>query len=309
MKDLKSKKILFINFLKGIGILFVIIGHSIQYTDKSFSDNIIYDLIYKFHMPLFFFIAGTNTKHIYFFKELLQNIRSRINRILYPYFIWTFIFYGLIKYFSFFGFKILFQFNFAILWFFPVLFFISFFSLLVIYFYNNRYFFCIFLLILFFLSLNYFDEFWIKSISYYLIFFLLGFKFKKLLISDFRIKILHLFLLITLFIILNYLFLFFSYNSIFLILLKIIFLFTIIIILKFLFDRFNSFKFICNLGEITLEVYILHIFLIFIFNALVDLNCINYLILSLYILILTLLIIFFYKKNSNLSGLFFKNIL
>ena len=41
----------FIDFLKGIGIILVVIGHVSQ-------NERINDFIYSFHMPLFFFISG-----------------------------------------------------------------------------------------------------------------------------------------------------------------------------------------------------------------------------------------------------------
>lgn len=42
-----------IDIAKGIGIIFVIIGHSFQ------SGTVIHEIIYSFHMPLFFILSGT----------------------------------------------------------------------------------------------------------------------------------------------------------------------------------------------------------------------------------------------------------
>lgn len=65
------------NRLRGIGILLVIIGHSIFFDLIVDADGIIYHLarstfqfIYSFHMPLFFFISG-------FFAVRLINVASR----------------------------------------------------------------------------------------------------------------------------------------------------------------------------------------------------------------------------------------
>lgn len=66
------------DFAKGIGIIFVIIGH-IKYVDNS-----IKEWIYTFHMPLFFFISG------YFINKhygLLKDIGHKAYILLIPYFI------------------------------------------------------------------------------------------------------------------------------------------------------------------------------------------------------------------------------
>ena len=52
---------LYIDLIKGIAIITVIIGHLIQYTSVgnfNFYENYIYKFIYSFHMPLFMLISG-----------------------------------------------------------------------------------------------------------------------------------------------------------------------------------------------------------------------------------------------------------
>lgn len=44
--------------LKGFAILLVVLGHSIQWHVKDFDNNILFRIIYSFHMPLFMFISG-----------------------------------------------------------------------------------------------------------------------------------------------------------------------------------------------------------------------------------------------------------
>lgn len=48
----------YIDGLKGWAILLVVIGHSIQGTVTNFDNNIIFRVIYSFHMPMFMFLSG-----------------------------------------------------------------------------------------------------------------------------------------------------------------------------------------------------------------------------------------------------------
>lgn len=69
------------NILKGIGIFLVILGHA-----GSVNGNII-NVIFSFHMPLFFFISG------FFFKEttLKDFLVKKGKRILIPYALFSFL--------------------------------------------------------------------------------------------------------------------------------------------------------------------------------------------------------------------------
>ena len=67
--------------MKGIGILAVIAGHTT-------TDTIAWKLIYSFHMPMFFILAG------YFFKpncNLKKKLNNDFHRLLIPYFVTIFI--------------------------------------------------------------------------------------------------------------------------------------------------------------------------------------------------------------------------
>lgn len=50
------------DFLRGIAIFLVLLGHSIQWTDPEWQHNLLFEGIYSFHMPLFMFISGYFTK-------------------------------------------------------------------------------------------------------------------------------------------------------------------------------------------------------------------------------------------------------
>ena len=47
-----------IDALKGFGIILVVVGHSIQTTYPAFDNELLFRIIYSFHMPFFMFIGG-----------------------------------------------------------------------------------------------------------------------------------------------------------------------------------------------------------------------------------------------------------
>ena len=65
----------YVDVLKGIGIILVVVGH--VYSNRS-----VFSWIYSFHMPLFFFAGGLVYKKRSFFIE----IKKRVNSILVPYY-------------------------------------------------------------------------------------------------------------------------------------------------------------------------------------------------------------------------------
>lgn len=73
-----SKRIAWVDQIKGLGIFLVVYGHNFPITEKY---------IYSFHMPLFFLIGGLfhpKTQHSF-------SIIKRSKSILTPYFIWSFL--------------------------------------------------------------------------------------------------------------------------------------------------------------------------------------------------------------------------
>ena len=78
METAAAKRISWIDTAKGIGILFVVLGHYIQtlYV-KSEGGQFTFYWIYSFHMPLFFFLSGLVYKHKKwrsFLHGLLKNL-------------------------------------------------------------------------------------------------------------------------------------------------------------------------------------------------------------------------------------------
>lgn len=92
---MKTKYFKEIDYLKGLAIIFVIIGHSfpdyLTGFTNSFNEFVFYTM-YSFHMPLFFLISGfLITKNLTSsFKEKIKNIKHKFWRLFIPYLIFTF---------------------------------------------------------------------------------------------------------------------------------------------------------------------------------------------------------------------------
>lgn len=81
----------YIDALKGAAILLVVIGHSIQENIPNFDNNVVFRVIYSFHMPLFMFLSGyilfghiKNPLHIWIF--------DKFKRLVLPFLGWAFIY-------------------------------------------------------------------------------------------------------------------------------------------------------------------------------------------------------------------------
>jgi polysaccharide biosynthesis protein PslL len=81
-----SKRIEYLDIARGIGILLVVLGHN----DFEAISLFIHQVIYSFHIPLFFFLSGyfinTSIRFFDFFKK-------RFNSLLKPYFFTIFLIY------------------------------------------------------------------------------------------------------------------------------------------------------------------------------------------------------------------------
>lgn len=80
----------FVDFLKGIMIFLVLLGHSIQAltTTEAYYDNALFKVIYSFHMPLFGFLSGYVSFWSYR-KNLNAIVKSRMQGILLPMTVWA----------------------------------------------------------------------------------------------------------------------------------------------------------------------------------------------------------------------------
>jgi polysaccharide biosynthesis protein PslL len=81
-----SNRIQYIDIARGIGILLVVLGHN----DFALVSPFIYQVIYSFHMPLFFFLSGFFINPSTGFWEF---VRRRFNSLLKPYLFTIFMIY------------------------------------------------------------------------------------------------------------------------------------------------------------------------------------------------------------------------
>lgn len=81
-----SKRLSYVDSVKGIGIILVMLGHVYQVPTP------IHDIIYGFHMPLFFVLSGYVYHHARYSGETLgAYIKKRAKNYLLPYYLFAFI--------------------------------------------------------------------------------------------------------------------------------------------------------------------------------------------------------------------------
>jgi len=100
MQTTKQRNVL-LDILKGITIILVVLGHSIQFGSGSnylqysaFYKNELFKLIYSFHMPLFMLISGFLFYYTVNNHTWTENIKSRFTTLLLPIVLWTLIPFG-----------------------------------------------------------------------------------------------------------------------------------------------------------------------------------------------------------------------
>ena len=71
----RAERLSWLDVLKGIGIILVAIGH-------IYSNQMVFNWLYSFHMPLFFLAAGW----VYKEKTIITDLKRRIQTIVVPYF-------------------------------------------------------------------------------------------------------------------------------------------------------------------------------------------------------------------------------
>ena len=91
MKDKHSKRIVFLDNLKGFAIILVVIGHAVQYfySPEDFDRNLLFRLVYSFHMPLFFVISGYVTLYSRHSSLTFIWLKKNVLQLLLPFFSWA----------------------------------------------------------------------------------------------------------------------------------------------------------------------------------------------------------------------------
>ena len=93
-----KKKNAFIDYVKGIAILLVLVGHCVQYgsgaaflENGEYWNNIVMKVIYSFHMPLFVAVSGYLFWYSVKNHGMFSSIKSRIARLMPVCFTWALI--------------------------------------------------------------------------------------------------------------------------------------------------------------------------------------------------------------------------
>lgn len=92
---MKNERNKYIDIVKCIAIFLVVLGHCIQYgsgklyiQNELFFDNIIFKIIYSFHMPLLMLISGYLYWNTILKKTGNEILKSKVKSLLLPIFIW-----------------------------------------------------------------------------------------------------------------------------------------------------------------------------------------------------------------------------
>jgi fucose 4-O-acetylase-like acetyltransferase len=76
---------------KGFGILLVVFGHCLQSLVPDFDNNLVFRLVYSFHMPLFMFLSGCVAKY-----SDVRSITKNVTRLVLPFLTWYLIGYAVL---------------------------------------------------------------------------------------------------------------------------------------------------------------------------------------------------------------------
>lgn len=94
--EFKTEHLKDIDIVKGIAIFLVVLGHAVQgivssnhitFFTQDASILVAKEVIYSFHMPLFFMVAGIFLEQ-WLKKPFITGIKKKAWRLLYPYFVW-----------------------------------------------------------------------------------------------------------------------------------------------------------------------------------------------------------------------------
>jgi fucose 4-O-acetylase-like acetyltransferase len=95
---------IFLDCLKGVAIILVVLGHTFQYRFTEDFDNFFpFRLVYSFHMPMFMFVSGmvaalsfqklSASAPIATLRATQASMAKRAVRLLLPFFVWALIFF------------------------------------------------------------------------------------------------------------------------------------------------------------------------------------------------------------------------
>lgn len=83
-----ANRLPYLDNIKGLLIIWVIVGHTIQYCSSTYETDFVFRFIYSFHMPLFFFVSGYLSNRGRWDSNV---IAKRAVQLLIPFVIWAFL--------------------------------------------------------------------------------------------------------------------------------------------------------------------------------------------------------------------------
>ncbi len=93
-EKMADSRLAWVDYAKGIGIILVVYGHVVGGADVSnmkipAAFLFFREIIYHFHMPLFFFLSGIFVQHSLLSRGIKKFILDKLCFIAYPYFVWS----------------------------------------------------------------------------------------------------------------------------------------------------------------------------------------------------------------------------
>lgn len=90
---MENKRIEYLDAIKGFTIFLMVMGHAIAWNYADFNEICIYkfnqpinvktgQLIYSFHIPLFFMISGFLLYKTYYWKDFVSFFKKKVSRLL-----------------------------------------------------------------------------------------------------------------------------------------------------------------------------------------------------------------------------------
>lgn len=83
-----QSRLFYLDNLKGLLIILVVLGHAIQGSQPDYQHDVLFRVIYSFHMPLFFLISGFLTYKGHYDSSL---IKKRFYQCIIPFVVWAFL--------------------------------------------------------------------------------------------------------------------------------------------------------------------------------------------------------------------------
>ena len=80
-------RLTYIDIIKGLAILLVVLGHAIQAINDDFDSSLLFRYIYSFHMPLFMAVSG----FLSYKPAHRQSIYKRFYQLMIPFFCWMIV--------------------------------------------------------------------------------------------------------------------------------------------------------------------------------------------------------------------------